>query len=249
MACLSSFTRVSGITAPASKYRTPSSINSAATLDLDHSLDRRTMSPVKRTQQWLEAPTPKKGPNNVDLHKVKGSRIIKSPSRKEKRKSFWGLELLSSFFSKDQKEETTDNLDGDTYVENDEPLPTIEHDHDFTLVEDSEDGNKAANTRRALKNVNDRYLDYNDPRIKEWTKEEIWLFNKLQKRGVEPLLISTWSLDFSTFPDQLFSPDENQIFIKNIHTSSGHGKQFSVSSLLESSANTFCFQLPAPLRD
>ena len=226
MACLSAFVRASGITTtPASKDRTPSSINSTSTPEPEHPLDRRTMSPIKRTQQWLEGYTPKKDSNNVNLHKVKGSRITRSPSKKEKRKSFWSLELLSSFFGKGQKEETTNGLEGETYVEDDEPLPTIEHDHDFTLVEDYEDEDKAANTERALKDVKDRYLDYNDPRIKEWTDEEIWLFNKLQMRGAEPLLISTWTLDFSTFPDQLFSQDENQVFINNIHTSSGHGRQ------------------------
>ena len=249
MAYLSAFARASGITTPASKDRTPSSIDSTSTPEPEHPLDRRTMSLIKRTQQWLEGPTPKKDSNTVNLHKVKGSRITKSPSKKEKRKSFWSLELLSSFFGKEQKEETTDDLEGETYVEDDEPLPTIEHDHDFTLVEDYEDEDKAANTKRALKDVNDRYLDYTDPRIKEWTNEEIWLFNKLQKRGAEPLLISTWTRDFSTFPDQLFSQDENQVFINNIHTSSGHGRQLALPSLLKISANLFCFQLPPHLQN
>ena len=247
MAYLSAFARASGITTPASKDRTPSSTNSTSTPEPEHPLDRRTMSPIKRTQQWVEGPTPKKDSNAVNLHKVKGSRITKSPSKKEKRKSFWSLELLSNFFGKEQKEETMDDLEGVTYVEDDEPLPTIEHDHDFTLVEDYEDEDKAANTKRALKDFNDRYLDYNDPRIKEWTDEEIWLFNKLQKRGAEPLLISTWTLDFSTFPDQLFSQDENQVFINNIHTSSGHGRQLALPSLLKISANLFLLPAAAAL--
>ena len=225
MAYLSAFARASGITTPVSKYRTPSLITSTATPEPDHRLNRRTMSPIKRTQQWLEGPTPKKDSCTVDLQKVKGSRITKSPNTKDKRNSFWGLELLSNLFRKELKEERTEDLEGDTYVEDEEPLPTIEHDNDFTLVEDYEEEDKAENTKRALKDVNDRYLDYSDPRIKEWTGEEIWLFNKLQNRGAEPLLISTWTLDFPTFPDQLFSKDEDQVFIKNIHTSVSRGEQ------------------------
>lgn len=183
------------------------------------------MSPTKRrTEKWLQEHTPKKHGSGVDLRKVKDGRIVgKNDDQRKKRKSFWNLALWFSGSGESQSDDREeDDLEGDTMVDDDGAAVTPGYDNEVTLVADEHDeGMKSDDTKRALQKYNDRYLDFDDPRIQDWTEEERWLFTKLANRGYEPLLHMTWILDYPTFPDQLFTNDESRVYINNIHSSTG----------------------------
>ena len=187
------------------------------------------MSPTKRTRKWLEGPTPKKYDDTLEIHKVRGSKITKNKGSKN-RKSFWSLPIISSLFSSDDQENNGEyadgtggefDLEGETIVGgNHDDANSVDdpaYDNDLTLVVDSYEEDFVVKKAQRLEDYHDRNVSSNDPRIKEWTDEEIWLFNKLNKRGQEPLLLHTWTMDFSTFPAILFTTDPKQVFINNTH--------------------------------
>lgn len=186
------------------------------------------MSPTKqRTQKWLQEHTPSKHGSDRDLRKVTEGRIVRKKGRdqRKKRSSFWNMALWFSGFginqSNDREEE---DLEGDTMIDEDGSAVAPGYDNDATLVGDEGDeGIKGDKTARALHNYKDRIFDYDDPRMQDWTEEERWLFIKLANRGYEPLLHDTWMMDYPTFPDQLFSNYDNQVYINNIHSSIGRG--------------------------
>ena len=205
------------------------------------------MSPIKRrTETWLQQHTPKKrSSSGLDLRKVKDGRIVRknnSRERRKKRKSFWNVALWFSRSGESQSESQSescgeDELEGDTMINDDnESVAAATHgayDNDATIVVDDYDERvKADETRHALQKYGDRYLDYDDPRVQDWTEEERWLFTKLTNRGYEPLLHTTWILDYPTFPDQLFTEDESRVYINNIHGSIGRGTHYQPASSL-----------------
>ena len=230
MPYFSAFARVGGPTTPQSLARrqssSSSSKSSSTTPELDRLLDRQTMSPMNRTQNWLEGPSPNTTQNTPDLHKVRGGRVVKDNGQngKDKRKSFWGLQLLSSLFGQEQDENGDDELEGDTIVEDEDPNRAIELDNEITLVEDNEEVIEAEQGRLPFEMQSDQGLSYNDSRIQQRTNEEIWLFNKLSRLGREPLLPCSWNMDFPTFPAYLFSSDPSRVFVNNTHTTISHGK-------------------------
>ena len=227
MSYFSVFTRANGPTTPHSLPRRRSSTSSSkstSTQELDQLLDRQTMSPMRRTRRWLEGPSPNITPSAPDLHRVSGSRVVKhkGQNNKDKRKSFWGLQLLSGLFGKEQDEKGGDGLEGDTIVEDENSLPATEPDNDVTLVEYNEEVIKAK-----FEEPSDKRFGFHDPRVQQRTKEETWLFNKLSRLGREPLLPRSWNMDFPTFPAYLFSSDPARAFINNNHTTISHGKHLS----------------------
>ena len=181
---------------------------------------------MQRTQRWLEGPSPNMIQNTLDLHKVKGSRVVKANGQngKDRRKSFWGLQLLSGFFGKEQDETGDAELEGDTVVEDDDPIPATELDNDFTLVEDNEEVINAEPGKLPFEEQSDQSLSFHDPQVQQRTDEETWLFNKLSRLGREPLLPRSWNMDFPTFPAYLFSSDPARVFVNNNHTTISHGK-------------------------
>ena len=188
------------------------------------------MSPTKRrTEKWLQGHSPKNQNRDPGLRRVKDGRVGKKNGRdqREKRASFWNVALWFSRSGKNRSDDREeDGLEGDTMVDEDGSADATGYDDDVTLVVDEQDervkGDKTAHSLRDHKN---RYLDYSDPRIQDWTDEERWLFTKLANRGFEPLLHNTWVLDYPTFPYQLFTNDESQVYINNIHSSTGRGTQ------------------------
>ena len=184
---------------------------------------------MKRTQSWLEAPSPDKIQSTPNLHKVKGSRVVKANGKnsKEKRKSFWGLQFLSGLFGKEQDDKDHDELEGDTIVEDEDPIRTTELDNDLTLVEDNEELNRAESASLQTEELSDRNLSFHDPQIQQRTEEETWLFNRLSRLGREPLLPRSWNMDFPTFPAYLFSSDPARVFVNNNHTTISHGEHLA----------------------
>ena len=206
------------------------------------------MSPIKRrTEKWLQQHTPKKrSSNSLDLRKVKEGRIARKSNgreRRKKRKSFWNVALWFSRSGESQSESQSESceedelLEGDTMIDDDNGSAAAAtlgaYDNDVTVVvDDYDEGVKGDETRHALQKYGDRYLDYDDPRVQDWTEEERWLFTKLTNRGYEPLLHTTWILDYPTFPDQLFTSDESRVYINNIHGSIGRGTRYYINPLL-----------------
>ncbi len=69
-----------------------------------------------------------------------------------------------------------------------------------------------------------RVFSYDDPRVAKWTQDEIWLFNKLAMRGLEPLLPQSMAMDFQSFPDRLFSRNPSRVFLSS-HQGSETGRK------------------------
>lgn len=57
-----------------------------------------------------------------------------------------------------------------------------------------------------------------------WTDDEVWLFEKLNWRGFEPLLPQAWEADFETMYDALFTKDRDVAFIKSASGRDYYGK-------------------------
>lgn len=185
------------------------------------------MSPTKRrTEKWLQGHSPTKQSSELGLRRVKDGRIVKKNDREQRKKraSFWNVALwFSGSGEKGSDDCEEDDLEGDTMVDEEGSVDTTGYDNDVTLVADEQDERvKGDRTATSLRDHNNRYLDYRDPRIQEdWTDEERWLFTKLTNRGFEPLVHNTWVLDYPQFPYQLFTNDDSQVYINNIHGSTG----------------------------
>ena len=60
--------------------------------------------------------------------------------------------------------------------------------------------------------------------IDGWSVDEVWLFEKLNRRGLEPLMPELWQWDFPSYPDNLFTKRNDWAFIKNLGTPVTEGK-------------------------
>ena len=157
------------------------------------------------------------------VNRVNSARVTKSKTKtaEKKRASFWSLPIISTLFAQNADQKTEVDLDGDTVMK-EELSETSSEDNDHTLVND--DMNEQLD-------FTDRFFDYNDPRVKEWSFDEVWMFNKLSRRVLEPLLSESWQWDFESYPDSLFTKHEKLVFINNLNTSITDGK-ISPPSLL-----------------
>ena len=224
MSYLSVFSRASGPSTPQTPARSQSSISSSASVltpEFDRRLDRQKLSPMKRTQSWLGAPSPNKIQSTQDLHKVKGSRIVKAAKGqrgKDKRKSIWGLQFLSGLFGKEQDGKGDGELEGDTLVEDED---------ESTLVEDTEKLSKSESASLHFEELSHQSLSFYEPQIQQRTDGETWLFNRLSRLGREPLLPPSWAMDFPTFPADLFTSDPARVLVNNNYTTVSHGKHLA----------------------
>ena len=210
--------------------------SSTARTVLEEESESGSMSPTtRRTEKWLRDHAPKKSGGGLESRKVKEGRVVRTNGQdqqhKKKRASFWNLALWFGGFGKESQSNhgEEEDLEGNTVIDDDGSAAAAAtapeyDDNDLTLVvDDYDEGTRGHQTAHALKSYNDRYLDYDDPRIQDWTEEERWLFTRFTNRGYEPLLHNTWILDYPTFPDPLFTNDESRVYINNIHTSTGRG--------------------------
>ena len=227
--------KASGFVSPSpQRSSTTSSNNSTTQAKLEQQSESGSMSPTKqRTEKWLREHSPRKQTSGspMDVRKVKEGRIIKNrgPDQRKKRASFWFLPLwFSGTGQSERNDREEDDLEGDTMIDDDDgSAAAAGYDNDLTLVVDDDDGGvNGHKTAHPLQDCDDRYLNYDDPRIHDWTEEERWLFTKLTNRGHEPLLHVTWMMDYPTFPDQLFTNDESQVYINNAHGSIGRGTHY-----------------------
>lgn len=192
-------------------------------------LDPEPLSPTTRTTQWLDSSIPQKGHKEVNIHSVKGSRITKnSPktsSKKPSRQSnHWGLQSL---FVKNETEETDvrrdeGDLEGDTLIENTATiLQGSNFENDTTIIADIDD---ALEDPEVTAELGDEPHDYAG-----WTEDEIWLLERINMLGSEPLLHLTWALDFPTLVPELYTMDDSRVLIKAINGNTCHG-EFAIPS-------------------
>lgn len=165
--------------------------------------------------------------------KVNGSRIAKrvnAPSsfaKAEKAgKRAWNFLGLLKFSERPQTHDDEESLEGETLVEDDRPIKceeegeydeetegvvtTVEEDTFFEPI----DGDTASFTPSE-----DKAFQPGDERIQDWSEEELWTFNKLIMRGREPLLPYELASEFPSWPDILFSRNQEEVFISNISRS------------------------------
>lgn len=186
--------------------------------------DRKSESPTLRTERWLNGPTPKKDHQTTDLHRTKNGNVGKNTESSvkglsKKKKSRWSIPFLARLFVAANEHAREDSLEGDTLVEESPTQVSPARMKGYTLlVEDKED------PKTALDLYKKRSLNQDSCATETWTEDENWVFDKLSKRGYEPLLPASWQLDFPSFPDILFTEDANRTFVKNTNSSIPHGK-------------------------
>lgn len=192
-------------------------------------LDPEPLSPNTRTTQWLDSSITQKGHTEVNIHRVKGSRITKnSPKTSSKKPSrhsnYWGLQSL---FAKKETEEADArrdevDLEGDTLIENTATiLPGSNFENDTTIIADIDD---ALEDPEMTAEPGDEPHDYAG-----WTEDEIWLLERINLLGSEPLLHLTWALDFPTLVPALYTMDDSRVLIKAINGNTCRG-EFAIPS-------------------
>lgn len=196
-------------------------------------LDRDRMSPSKRTSDWLKAHSGEiKTPKALG---VKGSKVTKpTPSKKQSAKAkgkFWDR-VLPKFLNK-TNEEARDDLEGDTLFDEDQFDALQDDNNEATLLNPDLSVN-AELTNPAL-NAAEEENTYYTPTVedleamKSWSKDQVWLFYKLNMRGFEPLVPGIWDFEFVTLPDNLFSDNDARVLIKAHEASEYNGMSRSLS--------------------
>ncbi|KAL8902538.1 MAG: hypothetical protein Q9207_004614 [Kuettlingeria erythrocarpa] len=207
-------------------------------------LDRNTVSPTKRTSDWLKAHSGEiKTPKALG---VKGSRVTKStPSKKQSAKAqakLWDR-VLPNFLSKQAAGKGQGGLEGETLVEEEHFSGVNDDDNETTLL--NPDGSAIAELANPAPNA---AADEDTPyevtakdleAMKNWSKDEISLFHKLNMRGFEPLVPGDWSSEFVTLPGNLFSDNDAEVLIK-----AREGNEYNACRALQS-----LFNLGARVRD
>ena len=182
-----------------------------------------------------QPPSPKTDPvhriRRVNLEKDTGRRKSLSPTIKRS-----PVEVEEEYELGPDEEESEEDLD-----ESDSPLSDVDEDSepeprpkrlkrsrqfsgdaDYETDEEEEEEPKADLTQDekdeygigiTIEPVEHATLE--DPEYEGWTQDELDLYNRLNDRGVIPLLHTSWKLDFSTIPDVLFTEDRNEAYIKS----------------------------------
>ncbi|KAI4255132.1 MAG: hypothetical protein LQ352_002702 [Teloschistes flavicans] len=184
-------------------------------------LDRESANPSKRTAEWLrnhsaDIKTPKK-------LGVKASKVVKpSPSPKQSAKAkgkLWARVLPSWLFQNPSVPASQEDMEGTTMFGLDESQnrsPGL--DNDATLIETaaSVGGERTNAALFAPEEEDEVYTPTAEDLevMKNWSEDEVWIFNKLNMRGFEPLMPETWSIGFLTLSSGIFSDDDSEWVIR-----------------------------------
>lgn len=186
-------------------------------------LDPEPLSPTTRTTQWLDSSITQKGRKDFNIHGVKGGRIAKNSPKKPlkkpgRRSNLWGLQSLFAQNETEEAEvltEEADELEGDTLIENPAIPQGSNFENDTTIIADIDDALEDAEVTAEL---GDEPHDYAG-----WTEDEIWLLERINLLGSEPLLHLSWALDFPTLVPELYTMDDSRVLIKAINGNTCHG--------------------------
>ena len=162
------------------------------------------------------------GRNNVKGGKVTKRVDIPSSSTKAKKASNqrWNFFDLLNFFERPQICSNGESLGGETLME-DEPSIKCEGETEgeVTIVVEEELLKPIDGESDAFIPFQDVAFQPGDERIQDWSDDEIWIFNKLVMRGQEPLVPYELASEFPSWPDVLFSKDQDRVVIRNISRS------------------------------
>ena len=207
------------------KNKRPSITRSSSSL-LKERLDHDRMDSIQRTTEWLKGHNLVKDATTPNALRVKGSKVTKqhpvTPSFAAKsaksQGKFWS-QLLPSILSLSPQKQAEENFEGDTLVE-DENNAQDHHSSPANLDGDTllEPGTTQRKLTKTIQNVHNQkhYNQEEEQDLNNWGEGEVWLFEKLNMRGFEPLMDTSWYMDFITFPANLFSPIPRQIFINAV---------------------------------
>ena len=214
---------------------------------LDHlkaRLDRegKSASPSKRTAEWLrthsaEIKTPK-------VLSVKGAKVVKPPVSDRQaakgKERFWAG-ILPNFLYKQPAADTLDDIDGATLLADDGPDISADladlaaWGNEPTLNEPATPRTEKANASLIAPDEEDTLYQptADDLRVmKTWSSDEVWTFHKLNNRGFEPLLPETWAQEFVTVPDDVFSKDDSEVYVKTHKGNEYNGRSLDPFLLL-----------------
>jgi hypothetical protein len=159
------------------------------------------------------------------------------------RREWWFFRVWSYLFSKKKDDKFKDDspegeLEGNTVIGDSTPSkPHITHnavaegetlnqstnlEGDTTLIGDD---NPTPSGGKPTREGKDGPTD-DANQFRGWTEDEVWLWQKLDWRGYEPLLPKSWDGDFRTMYDELFSEDDSVTFIKSTSGNDYHGRLF-----------------------
>lgn len=203
---------------------------------------RNLVSPAKKPiRQFKPSEKSLKKVGLSDGLRVKDSRIIKHvsssksksmPSTSAKYRTRF-LSLLPSIISK-QKDSYDDSIvspsgdfDGSTVVSGKSSENSPSKDSEAALIEDEESGqgkkvgenNVCPADSSATKPVMGNVVKY-----KGWSEDEIWLFERLDNRGFEPLLPLRWAYDFPNLYDCMYARDDAKALINSVSGRTYHGR-------------------------
>ena len=178
--------------------------------------------PANATRPQSSRPLATQQKRGLQIHRVKSGKVEKTKATHEKGKTRQGLSDHSKILDKGSNHRSNQYFDANTSILGDGSTINTDH-HDESLVK--------IDFKEYIPKT-DRFIRYSDPKYKSWASEEIWLFNKLSRRGYEPLLRLEWQLDFLSFPDNLFSKDEELVHIKNLNTNISEGEWILIASSL-----------------
>lgn len=111
------------------------------------------------------------------------------------------------------------DFDGDTLVhESVEDLPE-EEEYEWDANEETflVDDGQYMELHKSVNHEKEQLRQENQGReLREagWSEDAVFMFQKLNMRGFEPLLPDGWVNDFETLPVDLFTANENKAFIK-----------------------------------
>ena len=181
-----------------------------------------------------QPPSPKTDP----VHKIRRANLEKDVGRRKslsptiKRSLVEVEDEYELGLEEEESEEDPDDSDSplSDVDEDSEPEPRPERlkrsrqfsgDADYEIDEEEEEEPKADITQDekdeygigiTIEPVEHATLE--NPEYEGWTQDELDLYNRLNDRGIVPLLHTSWKLDFSTIPDVLFTEDRNEAYIK-----------------------------------
>ncbi len=150
-----------------------------------------------------------------------------SSSKKKTKRTLqkWNLANLPQSYEQaaltsDEDDHEDSSFEGETFAENKENTMEIKReaeseDENATLVEEEDSQSPTEAEDVSITEIQARILEADDPRIEDWSEDEIWVFNKLVMRGREPLLPFELSSEFPSWPDMLFTRNSSKIVIGN----------------------------------
>ena len=221
------------------KNKRPTMSTNSSSSSLKERLGRDRMNPNERTFDWLHRYSPKKEAKEAktpNVLRVKGSKVTKqylaTPNSVTKSAKshggFWN-QFLPGRLSLSPQKQPEEDFEGDTLVGDDENIKDLRS-SPTKLDADTLSGPKTPKFKhiKAVKESSDpkhHDEDEEEQNMNNWGKGEVWIFEKLNMRGFESLMDTSWAMDFITFPANLFSPHPHQIFINAVSSRDYHARK------------------------